>query len=128
MGLGEMLGVKNEKLNLSKTYDYQSLFEAIKDVEFEAGKPQLVKNGFADVIVFPELDRNNQVQISKGLTGGWVVMRSAQPAGVGNLVKNELLDKVTGGLSGLSAAFGDTKKKCMELVTKTAETINALGL
>lgn len=128
MGIGEMLGIKNAKLNLSKTYDYQSLFEAIKDVEFEAGKPELVKNGFADVIVFPELDRNNQVQISKGLKGEWVVLRSAQPAGVEKMVKNEILDSLTGGLTGLSAAFGDKKKKCMELVTKTADTINALGL
>lgn len=128
MGLGELFGVKNEKLNLSKEYDFKSLYEAIKDVEFEAGKPSLVKHGFADVIVFPQLDRNNQIWISKGLKGEWIVMRSVQPAGVGNVLKNELLETVTDGWSGLSGAFGDTKKKCMELVVKTAETINALGL
>ena len=103
------------------------LFEKIKGVSFEAGTPSLVKNGFAWVIVFPQLDRNNQVQIL-GSNGKFSVQRSAQPAGVDNLVTNMALDKLTGGLTGFSGAFGDTKKRCMELATMTAEKINALGI
>ncbi len=127
MGIGDMLGVRVEKLNLKGNYSIQELFEKIKGVSFEAGTPSLVKNGFAWVIVFPQLDRNNQVQIL-GSNGKFSVQRSAQPAGVDNLVTNMALDKLTGGLTGFSGAFGDTKKRCMELATMTAEKINALGI
>lgn len=127
MGLGEVLGVKVEKLNLKGNYSMEELYEKIKDVQFEAGTPSLVKNGFAWVIAFPQLDRNNQVQIL-GAKGNYSVQRAVQPAGVDKMAANMVLDKFTGGLSGMSGAFGDTKKKCMELVTKTADTINALRI
>ena len=96
-------------------------------MKFEAGVPSLVKNGFAWVIAFPQLDNNNQVQIL-GANGKYSVQRSVQPVGVDKMLMNMALDKLTGGLTGLSGAFGDTKKHCMELATKTADTINALGL
>lgn len=127
MGVGEMLGVKVEKLNLKGNYSMEELYEKIKDVKFEAGQPSLVKNGFAYVIAFPQLDRNNQVQIL-GAKGNYSVQRSVQPAGVDKMVANMVLDEFTKGLSGISGAFGDTKKKCMELVTKTADTIRDLGI
>ena len=69
MGLGDLFGVRIEKLNLKGSFEtIKELYEAIKDVDFEAGKPELVKDGLACVIAFPQLDRNNQVQIlgSKG--------------------------------------------------------------
>lgn len=127
MGVGEMLGVKVEKLNLKGNYSMEELYEKIKDVKFEAGQPSYVKNGFAYVIVFPQLDRNNQVQIL-GTKGNYSVQRSVQPAGVDKMVANMVLDEVTQGFSGMSGAFGDTKKKCLELVTKTADTIRNLGI
>ncbi|HOO27729.1 MAG TPA: hypothetical protein PLU43_04645 [Lachnospiraceae bacterium] len=127
MGFTELLGVKIEKLKLNGNYSMEELYEKIKSVSFEAGTPSLVKNGFAWVIVFPQLDRNNQVQIL-GTKGNYSVQRAVQPAGVDKMAANMALDKLTGGLSGMSGAFGDTKKKCMELVVKTAETINALGI
>lgn len=127
MSIGEALGVKSEKLKLSGDYSVEALYEKIKDVPFEAGQPQLVKNGFAYIIAFPELDRNNQVQIN-GFKGSFSVQRSPQPAGLNKMAGNMALDQLTDGLSSLSGAFGNKKKLCMELVTKTAETINALGL
>ena len=127
MGLGDMLGVRVEKLNLKNDYSIEELYEKIKDVEFEAGKPELVKNGLAWIIVFPQLDRNNQVQILGG-KGKYTVQRSVQPAGLDKLAANMALEKLTGGLTGFSGAFGDTKKRCMELATKTAAQINALGI
>ena len=39
MGIGEAFGVKIEKLELKGTYTVEELFDQIKDVEFEAGKP-----------------------------------------------------------------------------------------
>ena len=127
MGLKDALGVRVEKLNLKGSYSMEELYEKIKDVKFEAGVPSLVKNGFAWVIAFPQLDRNNQVQILGG-NGKFSVQRGVQPVGVDKMLANMALDKLTGGLSGLSGAFGDTKKRCMELTTKTAATINALGI
>lgn len=127
MGIGEMLGVKSVKLELKGNYTFEELFEKIKDVEFEAGKPSLVKNGFAWVIAFPELDRNNQVQIL-GNKGKYQVTRSVQPAGVDKMLANMALDSLTDGWSSMSGGLGNTKKLCMELVEKTANTINALGL
>ena len=96
-------------------------------MKFDAGEPSLVKNGFAWVIVFPQIDRNNQVQIL-GTKGKYSVQRSVQPAGVDKMLSNMALDKLTGGWSGLSGALGNSKKLCMELVVKTAETINSLGI
>lgn len=128
MGLGDLFGVRIEKLNLKGSFEtIKELYEAIKDVDFEAGKTELVKDGLAWVIAFPQLDRNNQVQIL-GSKGKYSVQRSVQPAGLGNLAANLALDKITEGFSSMSGAFGDTKKLCMEQVTKTADTINGLGI
>lgn len=127
MGLADIFGVRVEKLELKGNYSMEELYERIKDVKFEAGVPSLVKNGFAWVIAFPQLDNNNQVQIL-GANGKYSVQRSVQPVGVDKMLMNMALDNLTGGLTGLSGAFGDTKKRCMELATKTADTINALGL
>lgn len=122
MGLGEAFGIKQVKLSLKGDYPtMESLYEAIKDLEFEAGRPELVKQ-IAHVIAFPQLDLNNQVQIIGG-SGKYRVTRSVQPAGVEKLVGNMALDKATGGWSSVSGAFGDTKKRCMQLVDSTVETI-----
>ena len=79
MGLGEMLGVKVAKLNLKGNYDtMEQLYEAIKDIKFEAGTPALVKHGFNQVIVYPEQDRNNQVWIMNVGKAKYQVMRSSE--------------------------------------------------
>ena len=124
MGFSDMLGTK---LVLSKEYTIQELYECIKDVDFEAGKPELVHHGLADLIVFPQLDRNNQVQIS-GKKGKFYVVRSPQPAGMDKAAANILLDQVTNGLSGFSGAFGKTKKLGEALAKKTGQQINAMHL
>lgn len=129
MGLGEMLGVKTAKLNLKGNYDsVEQLYEAIKEIKFEAGMPECVKHGFNTVIVFPELDRNNQVWIMNSGKGKFQVLRSAEVAGVKNVIKNGVLDELTDGWSGMSAAFGNKKKRCMELVDITAKEIQEAGI
>jgi hypothetical protein len=128
MGLADAFGVRMEKLNLKGDYPtLQDFYEKIKDVEFEAGKPSLVKSGLAYVIAFPQIDRNNQVQIL-GDKGKYSVVRSVQPAGVDKFVANMALEHLTDGLTGLSGAFGNSKKLCMEMVTRTAKTISDLGI
>ena len=129
MGLGEMLGVKVAKLNLKGNYEtMEQLYEAIKDIKFEAGTPALVKHGFNQVIVYPEQDRNNQVWIMNVGKAKYQVMRSSEVAGVGNLVKNAVLDDLTDGWSSMSGAFGNKKKRCMELVDITAKQIEEAGV
>lgn len=127
MGLGEMMGIKQVKLKLKGDYPkMKDLYEAIKDLDFEAGKPKLV-NQIADVIAFPELDRNNQVQIL-GSKNKYYVSRSVQPAGFDKLIENQVLEELSDGWSSMSAAFGKTKKRCMELVDSTVETLYKAGI
>lgn len=129
MGFGEMLGVKVAKLNLKGNYEtMEQLYEAIKDIQFEAGTPALVKHGFNQVIVYPEQDRNNQVWIMNAGKGKFQVMRSSEVAGLGNVVKNAVLDDLTDGWSSMSGAFGNKKKRCMELVDITAKQIEEAGI
>lgn len=128
MGLGEMMGVKNVKLELKGNYaSLAELLDAMKDVKFEAGVPELTKHGIGSVIVFPPVDRNNQVWIT-GAKGKFTVMRSAEVAGLGNMAKNAILDSLTDGLSSMSAAFGNKKKRCMELVDITVKEIKNAGI
>lgn len=127
MGIGEMFGVKQIKIETKTKMSIQEFYEKIKDVHFDAGEPQLVKNGFAWLIAFPEVDRNNQVQIL-GDKGKFYVTRAVQPAGLDKLVKNIALEQLTDGWSGMSAAFGDKKKLCMHLTELAAETIKKLDL
>lgn len=127
MGLGEMLGIKSEKIETKSIKTIEELFEKIKDADLAAGKPELYSVFGAHMIVFPQVDRNNQVQIS-GNKGKFTCLRSAQPAGLDKFLANEALEKLTGGLTGWSAVAGDAKKTCMEQVSKTAEQIRAMNL
>lgn len=127
MGIGEMFGVRTIKVSTSSPYSLEEFFEKIKDTAFDAGKPALVKDGLTYVIAFPQIDRNNQVQIV-GNKGRFYIQRSVQPAGIDKMVANMALEELTGGLTGLSGAFGGAKKKCMELVQNTADIILAMNL
>ena len=82
-------GIKQVKVTTSKNYSMESLYEAIKDHEFTPGKPELVSQGFAKIIAFPAIDKNNQCQITQGWFKGaegnkFTVMRNEE-AGVGKL-------------------------------------------
>lgn len=128
MGFGEMMGVKNVKLELKGNYaTLEELLGAMKDVKFEAGVLELTKHGIGSVIVFPPVDRNNQVWIT-GAKGKFTIMRSSEVAGLGNMAKNAALDALTDGWSSVSGAFGSKKKRCMELVDITAKEMEAAGI
>ena len=127
MGIGEMFGVKTIKVCTSSPYSLEEFFEKIRDTAFDAGKPALVKDGLTYVIAFPQIDRNNQVQIV-GSKGMFYIQRSVQPAGIDKMVANMALEKLTDGLTGLSVAFGGAKKKCRELVQNTADIILTMNL
>ena len=130
MGIKEMFGIAYYGLTLSDEYPtIEDFYEKIKDEKFMAGTPKLVQSGLATVIAFPQLDRNNQVQILKYLNKSkYAVSRCVTPAGFENIIINAALEELTDGLTGLTAAFGNTKKTCIELTRVTAEHINSLGL
>ena len=115
-------------LELKNSYSMEEFYNKIKDTRFEAGPAQLVEYGPALVIAFPELDRNNQVQILRDRKGRFCVMRSTQPIGLDKILKNMVLEDLTDGLTGMSAIIGNKKKLCNALVEKTAAQIDELNL
>ena len=123
-----MLGIKMIYLKLNNAYSVEEFYDKIKNESFEAGVPALVEYGPALVIAFPEVDRNNQVQILRDRKGRFCVMRSTQPIGLDKIARNMVLEKMTGGLSGMSVIIGNKKKVCNEMVEKTAAHIEAMGL
>lgn len=123
-----VFGITIEKLKLRNKYTTEQFYDKICDISFEAGIPQLVKYGPVYVIAFPELDRNNQVQIQADRKGIVYVQRSTQPIGLDKIVKNMVMEDLTNGLSGMSVILGKKKKICNELVTKTARQLEAMDL
>jgi len=95
---------------------------------FTAGVPELfdAESRFP-FIVFPMLDRSNQVQIVRNaFTKKYSVTRAVYAAG--HVAENMYLDERTHGLATMSGAFGDTKKECLRLVQVTADEMMAAGL
>ncbi len=87
MGFGEMMGMKTEKIVTKEPLDIEEFYEKIKDVEFEAGKPECVKHGFAYLVCFPKVDNENQVWIT-GNKGKFIIQRSTVIAGGGNMIES----------------------------------------
>ena len=127
-----MLGIKQIKVVLKNDYTTDTLFEAIKDHEFTPGKPELVSQGFAKIIAFPAIDKNNQCKITQGWFKGaegnkFTVMRNEE-AGVGNMVKNAFLDDLTGGITGLGKLGGKNNQLAQQQVDEVVEELNKMGL
>ncbi len=124
-------GFKIKKVKLQNAYTLEALFEKIKDTEFAAGKPELVKHGFATIIAFPALDSHNQVQILpasiKKESTSFNVMK-AEAAGLTNVASNMVVDELTDGLFGLRSVMGKNAKNIVKLVEETAEQLGAMGL
>lgn len=124
-----MFGNKIKKVVFSKEYTIESLFEAIKDKPFTAGQPMLVKRAFMYVIVFPELDRQNQVWIMpRGKLTKKFTVQKQEMAGFGNQMANAAIDSATHGVFGMGRMVGSNSKRCQELVEITAEELQKLGL
>lgn len=125
-------GIKQVKVTTSKNYSMESLYEAIKDHEFTPGKPELVSQGFAKIIAFPAIDKNNQCQITQGWFKGaegnkFTVMRNEE-AGVGNMVKNAFLDDISGGITGLGKLGGKNNQLAQKQVDEVVAELNKMGL
>ncbi len=129
MGLGEMLGVKMIKIEPKEKMSLEELYEKIKDIQFSAGKPEYIKHGLNYVIAFPPEDRENQVWIITS-KDNFIVQRSVAIAGVANTFKNmakaEILDQLSGGITGMVSAFGSPKKACMAHCDEIAEKVKEI--
>ncbi len=126
-------GIKIKKVELSKEYTFEELIAAMKTkTDWSAGEPSLTKHGFAQVICFPPVDRQNQVwvQLMKAKGSNKVqIMLSHDIAGdFGNMAKNAVLDALTDGIAGLGAAFGKKAKTGEKMVDATVEELTQLGL
>ena len=124
-------GFKRAKFETSKAYTVEELYEAIKDKEFTAGKPQLAKHGMAPVIVFPPLDSNNQIWVIqsqfKAPYTKWQVYKSEE-VGLGNAAINQVASDLTGGATRLSGIIGSKAKAIEKLVEATAKELSEMGL
>lgn len=126
------LGVKFKTVKTANAYTLEELFEAIKDKQFSAGQPSITKHGLTYMITFPALDSQNQVQIMSFANQSkpsqkWQIQKGEQ-AGMDNMVKNAVVDKLTGGLFGFGAIMGKNSKQCEALVETTVKEFDALGL
>ncbi len=125
------LGFKIKRIKTQKTYTIESFYEAIKDAKFSAGEPRLQKHGAVMLIVFPALDSQNQVQITRASfksESNSFQIQKMEEAGVNNLVKNQVKDSLTSGFFGMKKVFGANSKECERLVEETEKELNALNL
>lgn len=124
-------GVKIKTLKTKNNYSLESLYEAIKDKEFTAGKPEYTKHGLGYVITFPPIDSQNQVWVmaaGMGKETNKFSIQKQEQAGVKNALKNSAIDSLTKGWFGMGKVVGGNSKKTEELVVKTFEELDALGL
>ncbi len=125
-------GIKQRKIVTKNKYTKEELFEAIKDHEFTPGKPDMVKHAFTDIIVFPQVDRLNQVQIIPGwMSGGagnkWTIMK-AEAAGADNVATNIAVEFLTDGWGNLGSLGGKASKLCEKQVDEVADELVKMGL
>lgn len=126
-GKDKIMGMMGTRLKLSKEYTIEELYELIKDIEFEPGHPSMANYGPTKWIVFPQLNRYNQVVIG-GSKGKFYVQRTVQPISVSGAVSNAAISSLTKGWSGLSGVFGKTKRKCEKLAESVGRQINEMNL
>lgn len=123
-----MLGYKIKYVKTKNVYeDIVSFYDAIKDKNFTAGKPELVKHGFSNVIVFPAIDDRNQVWILDVNNNKFQVSKNAK-AGVANLAAITIIDEITKSIAGWSGMVGANAKKAEKLVVSTTQELEMLGL
>ena len=126
-------GVKIKRVELSKAYTCDELVAAMKESgEWEMGEPFAVKHGFAWLVAFPPIDRQNQVWVqpcSKEPAQKWQIMLSHDIAGdFGNMAKNALLDAVTDGWASMGSVFGKKAKAGEKQVDDVIEALKSRNL
>ena len=121
------MGTMGTRLRLSKEYTIEELFELIKDVEFEAGKPSIANHGPTKWIVFPEISRYNQVVIG-GSQGKFYAKCISQPIVVNTLISKRIITGIIKILAGFSGNFEKIKKRYEKLAESVGIQINNMNL
>ncbi|MCR4617368.1 MAG: hypothetical protein K5669_04170 [Lachnospiraceae bacterium] len=127
-------GFKMKKVVTKNEYTPEELYEAIKDHEFTPGKPMWVKHAFTNIICFPEVDRQNQVQILPAFMAGngkkgnkWNIQK-AEAAGTENVVKNAAIGFITDGWGNLGSLGGKNSKLCEQQVEAVAKELGEMDI
>jgi hypothetical protein len=127
-------GIKIKKFVTQKEYTPEELYEAIKDHEFTPGKPMWVSHMMTHIICFPEVDRQNQVQILPAFMAGngkrgtkWNIQK-AEAAGAENVAKNVALGIVSNGWANLGSLGGKNSKLCEQQVEAVLKEIQEMDL
>lgn len=124
-------GVKIRRIETDRAYSIERFYEAIQGKTFTAGEPSLTRHGLANIVTFPALDRQNQVQILPvGLERETrrFQIRKAEAAGGGDMIGNIAPEQVTDGLFGIGQVVGGHAKRCEELVDMTARELEMIHL
>ncbi len=122
-----LYGNKKFTLKVEKDYTPEEMIQILSGVTLSAGQPQLIKYALTNRIVFPALDKFNQVQIMKVGVKKWVVVKSDE-ASVSAGVTSSVLFNAIGYFSRIPALFSANSKKASKLAEDTYNEIKALNL
>ena len=120
-------GKKDVKVKVQKDYTADEFYEIIKDHPFAAGKPEKIRYMMMDLIVFPALDKHNQVRIGKTGQKTWTVWKDEEAKGE-SLIANAALRGAFGWIANIPSMFGENANKAVELVEATANDLEAMNL
>ena len=127
-------GIKVKKFVTKNEYTPEELYEAIKEHEFTPGKPMWVSHMMTHVIAFPEVDRQNQVQIlpgfiaSKGKRGTKWTIQKAEAVGAENVAKNLAIGFLTDGMGNLGSLGGKNSKLCEQQIDEVLKELEGMDL
>ena len=115
------------RLVLSKRYSIEELYELVRDADLAAGRASLMTQGPTRWIVFPPLDRQNQVVIG-GQNGIFYVQRSAQPLAFASGPGKKWLHSFSAFLPRCSGCSDRARKRCEQTAAAVGRQINEMDL
>lgn len=124
-------GLKMRVVKTRGAYTIEELYDAIKDVRFEAGTPELTTFGANTMITFPAPDGQNQCVIQNGSfkrsSQKFQVLKS-QKVGASNAAGQAALDVATKGWNSLRTVVGPAASRVEQQVTEVADKLEQMGL
>ncbi|MBP5684771.1 MAG: hypothetical protein J6X02_05905 [Bacilli bacterium] len=120
--------------NTKNAYTVEELYNILRNYQFSAGVPTLEQEGVNNIIAFPPIDNFNQLRImpSGGRVGNqftkWIIFKMDHKVGLGNWLKNEVLDDITGGFTSFFSVVGSSASEGYRFVDKLISEIDALNL
>ena len=127
-----MFGLTFKTIQTSKEYTIEEFYEAIKDLEFPAGEPLYYKNGIVQLVIFPELDRYNQVRIGPGQLKkapyNKFTISKGDRVGIQTKIENKFLSKSSYGASSLFSYVGRNVMRAEKQVKAIYEVLQTADL